>query len=173
LVSLDARLFEDGATTLGDTITRGFRGLDTKAAREGSAFRQITGPLLTFREQVVGRFVQTLLLTARIRQMSNQVAIQLVNVRPLKIVKLLTFEAEDRVARDHADMDAFAVEYIAVHDRPPIEAPHGKGCACRVAIVRQIALGLFPLRLQPQPRLATTIFSRRIQKPADRELGGI
>jgi hypothetical protein len=64
---------------------------------------------------------------------------------PLKIVKLLTFEAEDRVARDHADMDAFAVEYIAVHDRPPIEVPHGKGCACWAAIARQIALGLFPL----------------------------
>src|SRR5258708_5149250 len=64
---------------------------------------------------------------------------------PLKIVKLLTFEAEDRVTRNHADMDAFAVEYIAVHDRPPIEVPHAKGCACWAAIARQIALGLFPL----------------------------
>src|SRR5712672_1327921 len=83
--------------------------------------------------------------------MTNQVAIQLVNVRTLKIVKLLTFEAEDRVARDHADTDALAVEYIAVHDRPPIGVPHGKGCACWAAIARQIALlGLFPLRLQPQ-----------------------
>src|ERR1700730_7805900 len=82
--------------------------------------------------------------------MTNKVAIQLVNVRTLKIVKLLTFEAEDRVAPDHADMDAFAVEYIAVHDRPPIEVPHGKGCACWAAIARQIALGLFPLLLQPQ-----------------------
>jgi hypothetical protein len=35
----------------------------------------------------------------------------------------LTFEAEDRFVPDHADMDAFAVEYIAVHDRPPIEVP--------------------------------------------------
>jgi hypothetical protein len=43
---------------------------------------------------------------------------------PLKIVKLLTFEAEDRFAPDHADMDAFAVEYIAVHDRP--RGAHGK-----------------------------------------------
>jgi hypothetical protein len=72
----------------------------------------------------------------------------------------LTFEAEDRVARDHADMDALAVEYIAVHDRPPIEVPHGKGCACWAAIARQIALGLFSLRLQPLD-LATTIFNRR------------
>src|SRR5260370_9406558 len=46
-------------------------------------------------------------------------------------------------------MDAFAVEYIAVHDRPPIGVPNGKGCACWAAIARQIALGLFPLRLQP------------------------
>src|SRR5216683_697374 len=49
--------------------------------------------------------------------------------------------------RDQADMDAFAVEYIAVHDRPPIEVPHAKGCACWAAIARQIALGLFPPRL--------------------------
>jgi hypothetical protein len=57
----------------------------------------------------------------------------------------LTFEAEDRVTRDHADMDAFAVEYIAVHDRPPIEVPHAKGCACWAAIARQIALGLLAI----------------------------
>jgi hypothetical protein len=59
----------------------------------------------------------------------------------------LTFEAEDRGTRDHTDMDAIAIEYIAVHDRPPIEVPHAKGCACWAAIARQIALGLFPLRL--------------------------
>jgi hypothetical protein len=38
----------------------------------------------------------------------------------------LTFKAEDRVIHDHADMDAFAVEYIAIHDRPPLEAPTAK-----------------------------------------------
>jgi hypothetical protein len=58
--------------------------------------------------------------------MTNQVAIQLVNVRTLKIVELLTFKAEDRVVHDHADMNAFAVDYIAVHDRPPLEAPSAK-----------------------------------------------
>jgi hypothetical protein len=35
------------------------------------AFRQISGPHLTFREQLVGRFVQTLLLAASIREMTN------------------------------------------------------------------------------------------------------
>jgi hypothetical protein len=35
------------------------------------AFRQISRPRLTFREQLVGRFVQTLLLAASIRQMTN------------------------------------------------------------------------------------------------------
>jgi len=50
-------------------------------------------------------------------------SIQLVNVRTFKIVELLTFKAEDLVAHDHADMDAFAVEYIAVHDRRPLERP--------------------------------------------------
>jgi hypothetical protein len=38
----------------------------------------------------------------------------------------LTFEAEDLFVPDHADMDAFTVEYIAVHDRPPIEVPTAK-----------------------------------------------
>src|SRR6266481_8469429 len=73
--------------------------------------------------------------------MTHKAAIQLVNARTLKTVKLLTFEAEDRVACDHADKDAFAVDYIAIHDRPPIEVPHdGKGCAYWVTIARQIAL---------------------------------
>src|SRR5712664_1094443 len=38
---------------------------------ERLAFRQISRPRLTFREQLVGRFVQTLLLAASIRQMTN------------------------------------------------------------------------------------------------------
>ena len=38
---------------------------------EGLASRQISRPRLTFREQLVGRFVQTLLLAASIRQMTN------------------------------------------------------------------------------------------------------
>src|SRR5258708_3434214 len=38
---------------------------------EGLAFPQISRPRLTFREQLVGRFVQTLLLAASIRQMTN------------------------------------------------------------------------------------------------------
>jgi hypothetical protein len=59
--------------------------------------------------------------------MTNQVAIQLVNLRALKIVKLLTSKAEDLDTNDHADMDAFAVQYIPVHDRHPIEwGPAGK-----------------------------------------------
>ena len=55
--------------------------------------------------------------------MTNEVAVQLINVRTLKIAKLLTFEAKDLLAHNNADMDALAVEYIAVHDRPPIEVP--------------------------------------------------
>jgi hypothetical protein len=46
---------------------------------------------------------------------------QLVNVQTLKIVELLTSEAKDRVAHDYAYMDTLAVEYIAVHDRPPVD----------------------------------------------------
>jgi hypothetical protein len=33
----------------------------------------------------------------------------------------LTFEAEDRVVDYHADTDTFAVEYVAIHDRPPLD----------------------------------------------------
>src|SRR5260370_398722 len=76
------------------------------------------------RKKLVGCFVQTLLGAARIRQMAHHVAIQLVNVRTLKIVKLLTFKAENLIAHNHTDVDAIAAEYVAVHDRPPIgEAP--------------------------------------------------
>ena len=53
------------------------------------------------------------------------VIIRVISPSP-KIVKLLTFKAENLVVHDHADMDAFAVQYIAVHDRRPIEVPPAK-----------------------------------------------
>ena len=59
-------------------------------------------------------------------------------------------------------MDAFAVEYIAVHDRPPIEVPHGKGSACWAVIARQIALGLFLLRPSTPARRALDQIGLRI-----------
>jgi hypothetical protein len=62
--------------------------------------------------------------------MPNQVAIQFVNARTFKIVKLLTFKAEDLVAHNYADVDALAVEYINVHDRPPIEVLRARSSAC-------------------------------------------
>jgi alpha-amylase len=63
------RCRRERAWLLPKRLSRGTRR--AKAAREGSAFRQISGPRLTFREQLVGRFVQMLLLAARIRQMTN------------------------------------------------------------------------------------------------------
>jgi hypothetical protein len=60
--------------------------------------------------------------------------------RTLKIVKLLTFKA--------ADMNAFAVDYIAVHDRPPLEAPQQRLRFLAGDSETNCALELFPLRLQ-------------------------
>jgi hypothetical protein len=90
----------------------------------------------------------------RIRQVTNKVAIQLVNVRTLKIVKLLTFKAEDLVARDYADMNAFAVQYITVDDRPPIKVPEPEPNVRSLGSDSEAnrALALFPLRLRPWQR---------------------
>jgi hypothetical protein len=60
---------------------------------------------------------------ARIRQMSDEVAIQLVDVDAPEIVKLLALEIKHLVTSDHGDKDAFAIQYIAIHDRPPMRAP--------------------------------------------------
>jgi hypothetical protein len=58
---------------------------------------------------------------ARIRQMTNEVAVQLVNVDTPQIVKLLALKAEHLMTIDHGDMDAVAIQYIAIHDRPPMQ----------------------------------------------------
>jgi len=83
----------------------------------------------------------------RICQVPNQLSGKLVNVHASEVIDLLSLEIEDGRAKDDRYVDATAVEYFSVHDLPPIEGPRGKGCACWAAIARQIALGLFPLRL--------------------------
>jgi hypothetical protein len=55
-----------------------------------------------------------------IRQMANQVTVQLINVDAPEIVKLLALIAENCRTRDHGNMDAVAIEYVAVHDRSPV-----------------------------------------------------
>ena len=77
------------------------------------------------------------------------VIIRVISPSP-KIVKLLTFKAEDRVVQDHADMNAFAVDYIAVHDRPPLEAPQQRLRLLAGDSETNRALELFPLRHQPE-----------------------
>ena len=105
-------------------------------------------PRLTFREQLVGGFFQMPLGALSICQVSNQLSGKLVNVHASEVIDLLSLEIEDGPAKDDRYVDATAVEYFSVHDLPPIEGPCGKGCACWAAIARQIALGLFPFRLQ-------------------------
>src|ERR1700736_4499211 len=84
-------------------------------------------------------------------QMSNQLSGKLVNVDAFELVELLSLEIEDSRAKDDRYVDATAVEYFSVHDLPPIEGPRGK----RLRLLgsdseTNRALGLFPLRLQPQ-----------------------
>jgi hypothetical protein len=57
-----------------------------------------------------------LLGTSYIRQMANQVTIQLINVDTPEIEKLFSLTVENCGTDDHSNMDALAVEYIAVHD---------------------------------------------------------
>jgi hypothetical protein len=64
---------------------------------------------------------------ARIRQMTDEVAVQPVNVDTPQIVKLLALKVEHLVTIDHGDMDAVAIQNVAIHDRPPIqEYPGGR-----------------------------------------------
>jgi hypothetical protein len=53
---------------------------------------------------------------ARIWQTTDEVAVQLVNVDTPEIVQLLALKAEHLATCDHGDMDAFAIQYVAIHD---------------------------------------------------------
>jgi hypothetical protein len=58
--------------------------------------------------------------------MTDEVAVQLVNVRTSKIVKLLALKAKYLMTSENADMDALAVKYVAIHKRPPTGRPQRK-----------------------------------------------
>jgi len=62
----------------------------------------------------------------RIRQMTDEVAIQFVNVDTTYIVKLLALKAKHLVTIDHGNMGAAAIQYIAIHDRPPMHEYPGR-----------------------------------------------
>jgi hypothetical protein len=55
--------------------------------------------------------------------MTDEVAVQLVNVDTPEIVKLLTLKVKHLATWNQGDMDAFAIQYVANHDRAPIQAP--------------------------------------------------
>jgi hypothetical protein len=76
--------------------------------------------------------------TAYIRQMANQVTVQLVNIDAPEIVKLFALTVEYCGTDDHGDNGAFGIEYVAVHIDLPGFGPRGKGCACCPAKARQI-----------------------------------
>ena len=52
--------------------------------------------------------------------MTDEIAVQLVNVDTPEIVKLLALKTKHLVTSDHGDMDAFAIQYVAIYDRPPM-----------------------------------------------------
>ena len=81
----------------------------------------ISRPRLTFREQLVGGFVQMPLGALSIWQVSNQLSGRLVNVHASQVVDLLSLEIEDGRPKDDRYVDTTAVEYFSVHDLPPIE----------------------------------------------------
>ena len=64
--------------------------------------------------------------SARAREVPDKLSGQFVYADAPKIVELPTPKIENSRTADRRDMDAFAVEYIAVHDRPPIEVPTAK-----------------------------------------------
>jgi hypothetical protein len=70
---------------------------------------------------------------------------------------------QDCRAGHRSDVDSFAVEYIADHDRPSSrEAPRSKGCACWRAIARQFARSrYFPFALSPSSTRHLTAHQRR------------
>src|ERR1700737_923870 len=82
---------------------------------------QISRPRLTFREQLVGGFVQMPLGALSICQVSNQLCGKLVNVHASEVIDLLSLEIENGRPKDDRYVDATAVEYFSVHDLPPIE----------------------------------------------------
>jgi hypothetical protein len=59
-------------------------------------------------------------------QMSNQLSRKFVNVDVFEVVELLSRGIEDSRANDHRDVDAMAVEYLSVHDWPPIVVCEGR-----------------------------------------------
>jgi len=79
--------------------------------------------------------------SVRAREMANELSGKLVNVAAFEVVELLSLGIEDSRTNDDRYEGATTIEYIAIHDRPPIEVPHyGKGCAYWVTIARRIAL---------------------------------
>src|SRR2546423_14836754 len=71
--------------------------------------------------------------------MADEVAVQLINVGTSEIVKLFAFKAEHLMTRDHGNMDALAIQYVAHHDRHLQCGETGQSCAYCPPIARQIA----------------------------------
>lgn len=110
----------------GGLIVSRFRGFLKRKIRDWMApiKPESAADRLTFREQLVGRFVQMPLGALSIWQMSNQLSGKLVNIDAFEVVKLLSLQIEDSRTKDDRYMDATAVEYFSVHGWPPLRWPH-------------------------------------------------
>src|ERR1700692_1159563 len=86
---------------------------------------QISRSRLTVPEQLVSRFVQTPFGTADIcrEEVTDQFTRQFVDVGTFEVIDPQASKVQNARAQHPADVDAAAVEYFPVHDRPPLEAP--------------------------------------------------
>jgi hypothetical protein len=78
-------------------------------------------------KKLVSRFVQTPFGTAGIwREVTDQFTREFVDVGTFEVIELLAPKVENWRTNHHADVDATTVEYISVHDLPPIaRGPRG------------------------------------------------
>src|SRR5882757_6393401 len=82
--------------------------------------------------------------------MSDQLAGDPIDIDPFQVVEFCAPEVEDCRAGHYANVDSFAIEYIAVHDpRPREEAPRQRLRLLAADSETNRALALFSLRLQP------------------------
>ncbi len=117
----------------GDRITMLPSHGESEGLGKSAQIRELKKPIRGLIQMFVG--------TTRIRQMSDEVSVQLVDVDASEIVNFLTSKAEYFATRDHCDMDTLTIQYFVVHNT--LQAM-GQSCARWPAIARQIACYVRP-----------------------------
>src|ERR1700737_1145247 len=100
-----------------------------KAAPEGLAIVANHQTALTFREQLVGGFVQMPLGAVSICQVSNQLSGKLVNAHASEVIELLSLEIEDGRAKDDRYVAPRLLNIFPSPTYLPIGGPAASACA--------------------------------------------